>query len=117
MGVVVRRYIGFLILLIPTLVSVLFYSSIPTFCSFKKNVFRSLYCRSKMYIEMLYTCIHTHTHTLQGVPEKRPHPLTCPQSPALELKRRHLHHPHPDKDQVITHYLNSLGATGIYICT
>ena len=39
MGVVVRRYmyIDFLILLIPTpLVSVLFYSSIPTSCSFKK---------------------------------------------------------------------------------
>ena len=35
MGVVVRRYIDFLILLIPTpLVSVLFYSSSPTFCSF-----------------------------------------------------------------------------------
>ena len=36
-GVVVRRYIDFLILLIPTpLVSVLFKSSIPTFCSLKK---------------------------------------------------------------------------------
>ena len=36
-GVVVRRYIDFLILLIPTpLVSVLFCSSIPTFCSFLK---------------------------------------------------------------------------------
>ena len=35
MGVVVRRYIDVLILLIPTpLVSVLFYSSIPTFCFF-----------------------------------------------------------------------------------
>ena len=35
-GVVVRRYIDFLILLIPTpLVSALFCSSIPTFCSFK----------------------------------------------------------------------------------
>ena len=35
LGVVVRRYIDFLIVLIPTpLVSVLFYSSIPTFCSF-----------------------------------------------------------------------------------
>ena len=35
MGVVVRRYIDFLILLIPTaLVSVLFCSSIPTFCKF-----------------------------------------------------------------------------------
>ena len=34
LGVVVRRYINFLILLILTpLVSVLFYSSIPTFCS------------------------------------------------------------------------------------
>ena len=34
MGEVVRRYIDFLILLIPTpLVSVLFCSSIPTFCS------------------------------------------------------------------------------------
>ena len=39
-GVVVRRYIDFLILLIPTpLVSVLFGSSIPTFCSFKKMFF------------------------------------------------------------------------------
>ena len=37
LGVVVRRYINFLILLIPTpLVSVLFCSSIPTFCSFFK---------------------------------------------------------------------------------
>ena len=36
LGVVVRRYIDFLILLIPTpLVSVLFYSSIPTFHFFK----------------------------------------------------------------------------------
>ena len=34
-GVVVRRYIDFLILFIPTpLVSALFCSSIPTFCSF-----------------------------------------------------------------------------------
>ena len=37
LGVVVRRYIDFLILLIPTpLVSVLFYSSIPTFVHKKK---------------------------------------------------------------------------------
>ena len=37
MSVAVRRYIDFLILLIPTpLVSVLFSNSIPTFCSFKK---------------------------------------------------------------------------------
>ena len=40
MGMVVRRYIDFLILLIPTpLVSVLFCSSIPIFCSFKKMFF------------------------------------------------------------------------------
>ena len=40
LGVVVRRYIDFLILLIPTsFVSVIFYSSIPTFCSFKKMFF------------------------------------------------------------------------------
>ena len=40
LGVVVRRYIDFLILLIPTpLVSVLFYSSSPTFCSFLKMFF------------------------------------------------------------------------------
>ena len=39
-GVVVRRYIDFIILLIPTpLVFVLFCNSIPTFCSFKKMFF------------------------------------------------------------------------------
>ena len=39
---VVRRYIDFLILLIPTpLVSALFCSSIPTFCFIFLNVFRS----------------------------------------------------------------------------
>ena len=41
LGEVVRRYIYFLILLIPTpLVSALFCRSIPTFCSFFKSVFR-----------------------------------------------------------------------------
>ena len=39
-GVVVRRYIDFLILIIPTpLVSVLFLQQHPTFCSFKKMFF------------------------------------------------------------------------------
>ena len=52
MGVVVRRYIDFLILLIPTpLVSVLFCSSIPTFCSFKKMFFVLL------YMLLYYNCI------------------------------------------------------------
>ena len=40
LGVVLRRYIDFLILLIPTpLASVLFCSSIPTFCSFISSTF------------------------------------------------------------------------------
>ena len=40
LAVVVRRYIDLLILLIPTpLVSVVFSSSIPTFCSFLKMFF------------------------------------------------------------------------------
>ena len=40
MGVVVRRYIDFVILLISTpVVSVVFYSSITTFCSLKKMFF------------------------------------------------------------------------------
>ena len=47
-GVVVRRYIDFLILLIPTpLVSVLFCSSIPTFCSLKKKIVFIL-CRANV---------------------------------------------------------------------
>ena len=48
LGVIVRRYIDFLILLINTpLVSVLFNSSIPTFCSLKKMFF-VLFVRSFM---------------------------------------------------------------------
>ena len=44
MVVVVRRYIDFLILLIPTpLVSVLYCSSIPTVCSFFQMFFVLLY--------------------------------------------------------------------------
>ena len=43
-GVVVRRYIDLLILLIPTLlVYAHFCSSIPTFCSYFKMCFCSLY--------------------------------------------------------------------------
>ena len=42
LGVVLRRYIDLLILLIPTLVSVLFGSSIPTFLFFKKKCFSFL---------------------------------------------------------------------------
>ena len=43
-GVVVRRYIDFLILIIPTpLVSALFCSSIVTFCSFLKYILLYIY--------------------------------------------------------------------------
>ena len=52
LGVVVRRYINFLILLIPTpLVSVIFYSNIPPYFLFIfKNVFRSCYSTFFNYI-------------------------------------------------------------------
>ena len=62
LGVVVKRYIDFLILLIPTpLVSVLFYSSIPTFCSFfvvfvfLLNVFIRLHL---LLNDLVFHCIH-----------------------------------------------------------
>ena len=71
MGVVVRRYIDFLILhvLIPTLlVSVLFYSSIPTFCSLKKRSFFVLvpvlfcnYILGIIYLKKSLRSINTHT--------------------------------------------------------
>ena len=52
-GVVVRRYIDFLILLIPTpLVSVLFCSSIPNFFSFFLNV--HLYITYALYFRDLH---------------------------------------------------------------
>ena len=60
LGVVVRRYIDFLILLIPTpLVSALFCSSITTFCSFKKKFFNyidSIFTVVYIYIEMGEIC-------------------------------------------------------------
>ena len=58
MGVVVRRYnyIDILILLIPTpLVSVLFYSSIPTFCSF--------YMYNTIYIYIIYNIIYNYNYS------------------------------------------------------
>ena len=65
-GVVLRRYIDFLILLIPTpLVSALFCSSIPTFCSFffLINIFCSC---SNIYFFVVYVIIFLrsiNTHT------------------------------------------------------
>ena len=58
MCVVVRRYIDFLIFLIPTpRVSVLFYSSIPTFCSFF-YVFRSFRSRKKKNAKSRFFTLH-----------------------------------------------------------
>ena len=57
-GVVVRRYIDFHILFIPTpLVSVLFCSSIPTFCSFFK-CFSFLF---RYIFEYIYTMNNKYT--------------------------------------------------------
>ena len=54
LGVVLRRYIDFLILLIPTpLVSVLFGSSIPTFLFIFLNVFRS--CSSNYLFKLHFS--------------------------------------------------------------
>ena len=43
MGVVVRRYIDFLVLLIPTPLVFALFCSIPTFCSFFYNIYYSNY--------------------------------------------------------------------------
>ena len=61
LGVVVRRYIDFLILLIPTpIVSVLFYSSIPTFCSFIYIyciIYYIMYCTMYCIMHCILYCI------------------------------------------------------------
>ena len=68
LGVVVRRYIDFLVLLISTpLVSVLFCSSIPTFCSFKNNCFRS--CSSTFLNNILnFFTQYKHIPATMGIP-------------------------------------------------
>ena len=70
-GVVVRRYIDFLILLIPTpFVSVLFYSSIPTFCSFKKMflfLFQHFFV-IKYYVLNNFFAQYKHIRATTGVP-------------------------------------------------
>ena len=56
-GVLVRRDIDFLILLIPTpLESVLFCSSIPTFCSLKKMFFILVTRRRMPNRDFFYSC-------------------------------------------------------------
>ena len=57
-GVVVRRYIDFLVLLIPThLVSVLFSNSIPTFCSLKKMFFVLVFCNYILCIKYFFRAV------------------------------------------------------------
>ena len=64
-GVVVRRYTDFLILLIPTpLVSVLFLQQHPYFCSFKKMCFvllPVLFCNKIECMKEKMHSINTHT--------------------------------------------------------
>ena len=61
-GMVVRRYIDFLILLIATpLVSVLFCSSIPTFCSLKKMFFVLVLVLFVIYVIIFSHSINTNT--------------------------------------------------------
>ena len=56
-------YIDFLILLIPTpLVSVLFYSSIPTFCSFKKKFFVLVPVHFQFYVLNNFFAQYKHTY-------------------------------------------------------
>ena len=77
-GVVVRRYIDFLILLIPTpLASALFCSSIPASCSFFKMFFilSSIYSIPKsnlhiiniLYITVCKSFHHKNTYYLYGI--------------------------------------------------
>ena len=75
LGVVVRRYIDFLILLIPTpLVSVLFYSSIPTFCSFLSFSFFTIYITVTTNTS-IFICLYIHMELQQT--RKRNSKIIC----------------------------------------
>ena len=68
LGVIVRRYIDFLILLIPNpLVSVLFYSSIPTFCSFLKCFSFLSHYKFKPEVRMQSKNTITIVHVMAGM--------------------------------------------------
>ena len=73
LGVVVRRYIDFLILLIPTpLVSVLFCSSIPTFCSFLKcfSFLFQYFFVIKFYVLNFFFTQYKHIWTTTSIPRQ-----------------------------------------------
>ena len=69
-GVVVRRYIDFLILLIPTpLVSVLFLQQHPYFFFIFKNVFHSciyIYIHSNMYLHCIDELYYIGTYPIRS---------------------------------------------------
>ena len=97
-GVVVRRYIDFLILLIPTpLVSALF-CSIPTFCSFKKMFFVLVpvfLCNKILCIEYFSRSINTngqlrashssHMKAAHNVLYMKKHTQTYASYPAMDI--------------------------------
>ena len=58
LGVVVRRYIDFLILLIPTLVSVLFCSSRSKKSLFRPSSFSSFFSRPSAVVAYLLTLVY-----------------------------------------------------------
>ena len=70
MGVVVRRYIDFLILLIHTPLFILLSSSIPPFCSFINVflVFVPVLFIIKFYVLNIFLAQFKHIHTTTGVP-------------------------------------------------
>ena len=69
MGVILRRYIDFLILLIPSpLVSTLF-CRIPTFCSFFKMFFVLVTVLFVIYVTIFSLSINTHSGDYWRPPE------------------------------------------------
>ena len=89
MGVVVRRYIDFLILLIPTpLVSVLFYNSIPTFCSFFFILVPVLFCNYILCIKYFWQLRASHGSHMKAahtVLYMKKHTQTYASYPALDI--------------------------------
>ena len=93
-GVVERRYIDFLILLISTpLVSVLFCSSIATFCSYFFNVLCScsstlvikFYVLNKFFPQNLWAFHCSHMKVAHNVLYKKKHTQTNASYPAMDI--------------------------------
>ena len=80
MGVVVRRYLDYLILLIPTpLVIIIYCSSIPTFCSFLKMFFVLVPVLFKIILIFMYILNNffaQYGHTYKGLRASHARTLT-----------------------------------------